>query len=89
MINWNNLTADDHKQIQRIARRAPAIFPGGIDHMSLTMDLGAAHLACPMRLAELADADDFNFAHDVGGIMRHLDRNTGELTDCFTPRYAA
>lgn len=35
------------------------------------------------------DADRFNFAHDVGGIRYHLDRNTGELADCFRPRYSA
>ena len=36
---------------------------------------------------ELAEADDFNLAHDVFGIHRHIDEATGELRDCFVPRY--
>jgi hypothetical protein len=31
--------------------------------------------------------EDFNFAHDIMGIHRHIDRNTGVLTECFSPRF--
>lgn len=56
---------------------------------SLAMDLRACHLnGCPLQLQELLDADDANFAHDVWGIQRHLDRNTGQLTGHFLPRFA-
>lgn len=27
--------------------------------------------------------------HDIAGIMRHIDRNTGKLTRCFMPRCAS
>lgn len=53
------------------------------------MDLTACHCnGTPLKLVELLAADDANFAHDVFGIRRHLDRTTGKLTDCFAPRYA-
>jgi len=44
----------------------------------------------PLRLEELAGADDSNFAHDIGGIHRHLDKESDKprLTDGFCPRFA-
>ncbi len=60
-----------------------------VDPLSMRMDLAAVHAKTPMRLAELAGADDFNLTHDMFGIMSHLDRETGELRDCFVPRYAS
>lgn len=47
------------------------------------------HAKVPLRLAEFANADNFNFGHDVAGILGHLNRQTGELEDCFLPRFAA
>lgn len=53
------------------------------------MDITACHAnGMPLRLKELSSADDFNFCHDVFGIRRHIDRETGELNDCFVPRYS-
>lgn len=57
--------------------------------LDIRMDLSAVHAKVPLRLAEFADADDFNFEHDILGIHRHLDRQTGELGDFFVPRFAA
>jgi hypothetical protein len=42
----------------------------------------------PIDFTGLLAADEFNFLHDVCGIARHLDRSTGELADCFIPRFA-
>lgn len=62
----------------------------GIDRLEVRMSLTACHLnGCPLDLDKLAAADDFNLLHDVGGIHRHVSRDTGELTDCFRPRCAA
>jgi hypothetical protein len=59
------------------------------DRMTLVMDLIACHMnGCPLKLASLLAADDANFAHDVFGIQRHIDRTTGALRDCFMPRFA-
>jgi hypothetical protein len=52
------------------------------------MDLTAAHNACPLDLDRLATAPELDFWHDVYGIARHIDRETGQLGDCFLPRYA-
>lgn len=53
------------------------------------MDLCATHASGnPLRLADLLAANDFNFAHDVFGIERHLDRDTGQLLDFFSPRFS-
>ena len=41
------------------------------------------------RLADLRDTDDFNFTHDLDGILSHLNRKTGLLEHCFLPRFAA
>lgn len=77
--------------IQRIAARASSLlgarFYTRIDAM---LDVSACHLnGCPLDLERLLSADDFNFIHDVSGIHRHLNRVTGELADCFRPRFAA
>ncbi len=51
------------------------------------MDLSAVHARNPLRLEELSRANEFNFAHDIFGIYRHLNRQTGELEDFFSPRF--
>lgn len=37
-------------------------------------------------LAQRLAADDFNFWHDINGIQRNLDRQTGRLQNRFLPR---
>lgn len=83
--------------VGRIADRARAIWrenrePGDQpqpDRMLLMMDLAATHAnGNPMDFAGLLAADDGNFMHDVCGIARHLDRETGRLLSCFSPRYS-
>lgn len=76
--------------IHKIAERAVAL-PGfqrtKTTKLDITMDLSATHAnGTPLNLDKLLAFDDFNFAHDLYGIYRHLDRDTGELMDCFMPR---
>jgi|TARA_Y100000310_G_scaffold345185_1_gene462450 hypothetical protein len=52
------------------------------------LSLLACHNTCPLRLDELLVATSGNLLHDVGGIIRHLNKETGELQDCFLPRYS-
>jgi len=59
----------------------------GEGRKSTLMDLAAVHHRTPLNLEALAVASDFELAHDVGGIRRHLNRRTGELEDCFVPRF--
>jgi len=59
------------------------------DQMTAVMDIDACHNnGCPLKLRELLDADNFNFAHDVFGIRNNINRKTGQLENCFLPRYS-
>lgn len=60
------------------------------DLMEADMDITACHAnGTPIKLDALLAADDFNFGHDVFGIRRHINRRTGQLENCFLPRFAA
>ena len=75
--------------IAKIASRAQA-FSFKFDRFSLIMDISAVHAnGCQLKLEELLTAKDFDFLHDVLGIMNHIDRDTGQLENCFLPRYAS
>ncbi len=84
-----NATKKEVEIIAAIAKRIHAKVPG-YDEVDCQMDVNAVHSnGCKLRLADLLAADDFNFAHDVIGISRHLDRETGKLPETFLPRFAA
>lgn len=84
-----NVSSTEARIISKIAQRACEVFPEG-DQMTFEMDLTVTHAnGCPLKLEELLVADEFNFRHDVAGIYNHLDRKTGKLKDCFSPRYSA
>lgn len=97
-ISFDVSSADD-AVIRKISRRARAleIKHGGPGRslMDWQMDIIATHAnGNPLRLTDLLEADDFNFAHDVFGICRHLDRNdssltAGQLNNHFRPRCSA
>lgn len=85
-----DISASDASFVTEIVNRAAKLIGRRIDKLSLRMDLVACHAnGCPMDFARLANADDFNLSHDVFGISRHIDRETGKLTRCFLPRFAA
>lgn len=92
-INWN-ASKEDSDTIFAIVDRALVAIKNHtgreLDRTSLAMDLTATHLnGTPLRLAELLAADDYNFAHDVVGIINNVNRRTGKLENCFLPRFAA
>jgi hypothetical protein len=58
------------------------------DALTAEMDIAAVYVHCPLRLSDLVIADQFNFAHDLRGIQKHINRNTGELENFFLPRFA-
>ena len=78
--------------IAQIAKRAVKMATeAGIKYtqMDALMDLDACiSNGCPLKLDELLAADDGNFGHDVFGIRRHINRETGQLENCFLPRFA-
>lgn len=86
-----DISAKDRAVVGKIARRARAILLSiQIDRavLDISMDLTATHAnGCPMDFDRLLAADDFNLMHDVGGIARHLYRETGKLVGGFLPRF--
>lgn len=89
MISFE-VNKNEARCIVKIIQRTMRLMSGTtIDRVGLTMDLIACHAnGCYLKLREFLEADDFNFLHDVVGIHRHLDRKTGQLDDCFVPRFA-
>lgn len=91
MINWN-VSKAEHKLIIEIANRARGMAVDyGLQYpiQEIVMDITATHAnGCPLKLGELAGAAKFDFVHDVFGIYRHINRQTGQLEDSFLPRYA-
>lgn len=92
MINFN-ATKEEILLIKKIAKRAlrtEAATDLWRDLQDCLMDIEACHCnGTPLDLKKLAEADDFNFCHDVYGIAQHLDRTTGKLQNHFLPRCAA
>lgn len=90
MVNWHT-SKEEHRLLTQVADRAVALaFSMGVTYAmtDCLMDLTACH-ANGMRLdlRGLLGAAPGDFGHDVFGIRRHINRETGKLQDCFVPRY--
>lgn len=86
-----HVTDDDGELIARIVKRAQDLGLVGRKYSGLTcsMDITATHAnGNPLDLPRLFAADDFDFTHDICGIARHLNRDTGQLENCFSPRFS-
>lgn len=62
----------------------------GYQRINLMMDLSAADGVngnAQLDWERLLAADDFNFMHDIAGISRHMDRDTGKIGGLFSPRF--
>ncbi len=87
MIKWG-ATKDEHNTIMQIVKRAYDHSPT-FASMGMSMDIEATHCnGCKLKLDELADAPISDLIHDVMGIEKNLNRETGKLENCFFPRYA-
>jgi len=86
-----NATKDEFQVIRKIAERAHrAAIRSGVEYKVIDahMDIEACHCnGNPLHLEQLLTAEDAHFNHDVFGIRKFLDRETGQLTECFTPRH--
>jgi hypothetical protein len=90
MINWEITNADATIVLDIVQRACELRLITPSEKRTTSMDITACHCnGCELDLAGLLAADLQNFAHDVRGIIQHIDRKTGELMDFFTPRYAA
>ena len=89
MCNFDASVEEAHL-IQQIVDRFKLAFPDdNRPALFLQMDITACHCnGTPLRLVELLAAEESDFNHDVAGICKHINRRTGKLTDCFSPRYS-
>lgn len=85
-------TLEEMELVQKISKRAFAMYKEAGSKASLleiSMDITACHAnGCPLNLWKLLRFPEYDFLHDITGIARHIDRNTGRLKDCFVPRSA-
>ena len=75
----------------KIAQRAEAMDLYRGERSTFLMDLESADNTFNLRLEDLLNADDLNFAHDVVGIVNNINRAEFPATDfgLFVPRYAS
>ena len=63
-----------------------------LDQMTIEMDLTACHAnGNPMDFQQLLDAHQAapcDFWHDINGILRNINHETGKLENCFVPRFS-
>lgn len=97
-----DVTKEDADKIESIINHAWAcdvIHHAKGEKLQLLMSLTACHASgCPLDLNRMlewaekaADGDEdakFNIAHDLYGIHRHINKQTGALEHCFLPRFA-
>lgn len=72
----------------KLAERAEEM---GIYHgerFSLLMDIENADKVFNLRLEDWLNADNFNFAHDIVGIVNNIDRRNPTDFNLFVPRFA-
>lgn len=77
--------------IEAIVDRARPLFSDlGVNYsrMNIWMDLEAANRDIPIDFERLLHSDLGTFGHDIGGIRRFLNRETGKIEQCFMPKTA-
>lgn len=72
----------------KIAERAEQMGIYNGERISLLMDIENADKVFNMRLEDWLKADNFNFAHDVVGIVNNIDRRNPTEFNLFVPRFA-
>lgn len=82
------MTKDEKLTIMKIAERAEEKGLLLFDRLSLIMDIEVAHSEFNLRLVDLLEADDYNFAHDIVGIQNNIDRENKKIINFFVPRFA-
>ena len=74
----------------KIAERAEneGLYTG--ERVYLLMDIESANIKFNLNLDDWLNADDFNFRHDLIGIIKNVVRDTFPANDfgCFAPRFS-
>lgn len=86
--DWNIIetTKKDLSIIEKIVKRYIDIHKKN-DAIDVKMAVCCVHYNTPLKLQKLLDTDYYNFFHDLNGIHSCLNRETGELTNYFLPRF--
>lgn len=71
----------------KIAQRAEGMDLYTGERFTFLMDLENADNTFNLRLEDLLNADDLNFAHDIIGIVNNINRETKDF-GFFVPRFA-
>jgi hypothetical protein len=89
ITNWE-ISKPEFDLLVQVADRALAAFTHyPDDKRTLVMDLMACHAnACALDFKSMLEGPLQDLSHDIYGIRKHINRDTGKLEDFFTPRYA-
>lgn len=83
-----DISKPDAKRVRAIVERAAQIAPN-LDQASAILDLAMCNAnGTHLHFAKLEGFAEYDFAHDVFGIINHMDRATGQLRGEFQPRCA-
>lgn len=84
------MNIERHQKYVEIAKRAEneGLYSG--ERISLLMDIESADQKFHLRLDDWLEANEFNFAHDLYGIMNNINRTEFPAIDfgLFVPRFA-
>ena len=94
MSDIERLSHEDFELIVTIVDRGVELMRKNVSdtpvdiYEQLTFIIARAHLKIGLQLKELSEADDYNLMHDVIGIYNHIEYESGQMKDAFSPRYA-
>ena len=86
MPTIDDISLDDLDVIVKIAERAGNELKGA-ERLEVALSVSWTHTGWTLNLPDLLAAKPFDFAHDVYGMLAHLDPDTKELTGAFMPRF--
>lgn len=91
MLEFPVMNAKEMLLIDKITERALKAFKTiGIERerMQVEMDIVFTYGLCCLRLKDLSEASRADFAHDILGIDKNLNRETGKMDNFFLPRFS-
>lgn len=82
------ITPDERATMLKCVERAEASAYWNQPRLTTMMDLTAAHNDTPLNFEALLGFAEYDFWHDMAGISRHINHDTGKLEQFFSPRCA-
>ena len=81
------LNKEQMELTMEIVNRAEKLGLMQSDRITALLDLEKATEYFNLRLADMLNADAFNFAHDFVQIQNDINRTTGKFSNRFVPRF--